>query len=421
MAEQLTTEQGNEPQVPDALTMSDEDFANMDPSTFEVPVEETADEGEEHLTDQDEPENTDPDSSDDPTSDEEESDETSEESEDEEDADAEAEASDSEDEDGTDEDDEKDTEAEDSEESDSDEDSAEDSDDKDKEEKDTEKDEVDFKAEYEKLMAPFKAAGREMEVRNPDEARRLMQMGADYNRKMAAIKPVRKTMKLLEKHGLLDEQKLGHLIDLSQGNKGAIQKLLKDQGVDPLDFDTNEESDYKPGTYTVDDREVELDSVLEDLKDTPTYQKTLDVVGNKWDEKSQNIIAENPGVLEVLNTHMASGIYERVATEVERQRVFGHLQGMSDLEAYKQIGDRMAEEGAFNDLAQRQTQNEPAPEKKPVVRKPKAKKADPKVKERKRAASSTKSKPASKSPGSYDPLAMSDEEFEKQFAENLLR
>jgi len=405
MAEQLTTEQGNEPQVPDALTMSDDDFANMDPSTFEVPVEETANEGNEQLTDQDEPEDADPNSSDDPTS-EEESDETSEESD----------PSD----DDTGEDENTDTEAEDPEESDSDEDPAEkDPDDKD-EGDDTDK-EVDFKAEYEKLMAPFKAAGREMEVRNPDEARRLMQMGADYNRKMAAIKPVRKTMKLLEKHGLLDEQKLGHLIDLSQGNKGAIQKLLKDQGVDPLDFDTNEESDYKPGTYTVDDREVELDSVLEDLKDTPTYQKTLDVVGNKWDEKSQNIIAENPGVLEVLNNHMASGIYERVATEVERQRVFGHLQGMSDLEAYKQVGDRMAEEGAFNDLAQRQTQNEPAPEKKPVVRKPKAKKADPKVKERKRAASSTKSKPASKSPGSYDPLAMSDEEFEKQFAENLLR
>lgn len=403
MADALTTEQGNEPQVPDALTMSDEDFANMDPSAFELPDAAHEEDPDADVSDEN--------SSDDPTFDEDGSDDEPEETDDEEteeDADASAEASDSED---------TETDGEDAEAPDGDEDSAE----TDTKEETTDEAPVDYKAEYEKLMAPFKAAGREMDVRNPDEARRLMQMGADYNRKMAAIKPVRKTMKLLEKHGLLDEQKLGHLIDLSQGNKGAIQKLLKDQGVDPLDFDTNEESDYKPNTYTVDDREVELDSVLDNLKDTPTYQRTLDVVGNKWDAKSQSIIADNPGVLEVLNSHMANGVYERVATEVERQRVFGHLQGMSDLEAYKQIGDQMAQDGKFNDLAPRPAHNAPAPEEKPVVRKPKPKADDLKLKEKKRAAGSTKSKPASKAPGSYDPLAMSDEEFEKQFAENLLR
>lgn len=397
MAEQdLTTEQETAPEL-DALGMSDDEFASMDPEQFE---QEDPSQSDDDFSSEE--------TSDDSTFDEEEDTDTDEETDDQDDGQPEA--------DDVEEDDTPETEeGTDDEDGDSDEESEEADKDEDQEES-----EVDFKSEYEKLMAPFKANGREMQVRNADEARRLMQMGANYNKKMAAIKPSLKTVKLLDKHGLNDQEKLSHLIDLSKGDKGAIQKLLKDSNVDPLDLDSEEESNYRPNTYDVDDREMELDEVLENLQDTPTFNQTLGLVRNKWDDASKQTIADNPRVLEVLNSHMANGIYERVSTEVERQRALGELTGVSDIEAYRQVGDRMAEEGAFNDLAQDKPASTEKPEPKPAPRKTRRKAPDPERKQKKRAVSSTKTKPASKSPSDFNPLGMSDEEFEKQFDPTLL-
>ena len=65
-------------------------------------------------------------------------------------------------------------------------------------------DTIDYKAEYERLTQSFKANGKEIAVANVDEAISLMQMGANYNKKMAALKPNLKLLKLLENNKLLD-------------------------------------------------------------------------------------------------------------------------------------------------------------------------------------------------------------------------
>ena len=86
----------------------------------------------------------------------------------------------------------------------------------------------DYKAEYQRLLAPFKANGKDIQVTSVDEALTLMQMGANYNKKMAALKPNLKVLKLLDTHGLLDENELNFLIDLKEKNPKAIMKLVKD-------------------------------------------------------------------------------------------------------------------------------------------------------------------------------------------------
>jgi hypothetical protein len=275
---------------------------------------------------------------------------------------------------------------------------------------------LNYEAEYNKLLAPFRANGKEMQVKNTDEAMQLMKMGANYNKKMAGLKPSLKTVKLLENNGLLDEGKLNYLIDLHKKDPGAIKQLIKDSGVDPLDVDTDADSDYKPNTYNVDDREMELDEVLESIADSPTYSKTIGVVSNKWDEASKQTIANNPQVLTVINDHVASGIYEQVSNEVERERALGRLKGLSDYEAYSQTGDAMHKQGKFVSTGESQESAPPAKQK--VVS---ARKAidNPALKSKKRAASSTKAKPAVKAPD-INPLAMSDEEYEKQYNDQLM-
>lgn len=269
--------------------------------------------------------------------------------------------------------------------------------------------EVDYETEYKKLMAPFKANGKMISVDNTDDIINLMSMGANYNKKMAALKPNLKLLKMLENNSLLSEEKLSFLIDLDKKEPGAVQKLIKDANIDPLELDLNEETDYQPNSYTVNDNQIELDSVLDSLKESPKYSETLDVVSNKWDESSRKIIVNNPQIISVINAHMQNGIYEQVTQEVEKRRVLGRLNGLSDLEAYRQVGDEIYANGA--------PQSAPATEP-PKVKKPKA---DPKVTSRKRAAGATKSSPVStKTTEDFNPLSMSDDEIEKLVANKFL-
>ena len=273
---------------------------------------------------------------------------------------------------------------------------------------------VDYKSEYERLLAPFKANGRDIQVKSVDDAITLMQMGANYNKKMAALKPNLKLMKLLENHGLLSEGKLSYLIDLDKKNPDAINKLVKDSGLDPMELDTEKASEYKQTAYTVDDREIELDTVLDELQATPTYNRTLDIVSNKWDVASKQVIAETPQILKVINDHVQNGIYDLIIKEVESERVFGRLSGLSDIEAYRQVGDSLHTKGAFNHLNQGSSQNQGQQQAKNVVVTPKSNKAnEDKLKDKRRAASSTKPAAPTTASKDFNPLALSDEEFSK--------
>lgn len=279
---------------------------------------------------------------------------------------------------------------------------------------------VDFESEYKRLLAPFKANGREIKVNSVDEAVTLMQMGANYNKKMAALKPNLKLMKLLENNGLLSEEKIGFLIDLEKKNPAAINKLVKDSGIDPMDLSAEQASAYKHTAYTVDDREIELDTVLDDIQGTPTYNRTLEVVSTKWDAASKQVIAGTPQLLKVINDHISNGIYDVISKEIESERMFGRLNGVSDIEAYRRIGDALHAKGAFNHLVQGSSQTQMKPAAQPVVVTPKPKVEDDKLKDKRRAASSTKPAPSNTASSEFNPLALSDEEFSKLVNKQLL-
>lgn len=269
----------------------------------------------------------------------------------------------------------------------------------------------DYKSEYEKLLKPFKANGREIAVKSVDDAVTLMQMGANYNKKMAALKPNLKLLKLLENNNLLDAEKLSYLIDLEKKDPKAISKLVKDSGIDPLDLSSDEENAYKPTVKTVDDRELELDSVLDEIQGTETYNRTLSIVSQEWDGKSKQVIADTPQILKVINSHVQSGIYDLISKEVESERTFGRLNGLSDIEAYRQVGDRLNEAGAFNHLVQQPRQQTPAA---PVIVPSKPKMGnDDKLREKKRAASAPQAASPSKAKPEYNPLSLSDDDFAK--------
>ena len=266
---------------------------------------------------------------------------------------------------------------------------------------------IDYKAEYDRIMAPFKANGKTMQLEKAEDVIQLMSMGANYNQKMRALKPNLKIMKMLDNNNLLDESKLNYLIDLDKQNPEAITKLLKDSGIDPLNVDIEEDSKYKPTAYTVNDKEVELDTVLEEIQHSSSYRETIDVISNKWDEPSKRIILDDPNIIRHINDHISEGVYGEIMTVVERERALGRLSGVPDITAYNQVGEHMQAKGMFK---AQQTPPAANTNVKPIE---KSKKIDPKLNKRKLAAGGTKSAPSKKGRSDFDPLALSDEEFEK--------
>lgn len=268
---------------------------------------------------------------------------------------------------------------------------------------------VDFEAEYKRLLTPFKANGHDITINSVDDAIQLMQMGANYNKKMAALKPNLKLMKTLENNGLLEEGKISYLIDLVNKNPEAINKLVKESGINPMDLDVEKAGDYKPKIHTVDDREMELDTVLDDISSTASYNRTLDIVSTKWDGASKQVLADQPQLLKVINEHVQRGIYDVISKEVERERMFDRLNGMSDIAAYRYIGDAIQARGGFDHLSN--SQSKPAAKTGVVVPKPKV--DDDALKDKRRAASSTKLAGPAAQAKDFNPLALSDAEFSK--------
>ena len=269
---------------------------------------------------------------------------------------------------------------------------------------------VDFQGAYEKIFAPFKANGNEMQVDSVEDVMSLMKMGANYQKKMATIAPNLKIVKMLEKNGLLDSSKLNNLIDLSKKNPAAINKLIKDSGIDPLDIDTDEEVKYTPNDYNVSDKEYMLDEALEGIKDSTTFSETIDVLSNKWDTESKKIISDNPRIISIIDEHMQNGVYAEVNKLVAKERALGRLEGVADVTAYEQAANYLASTGVLNNG----NTAAPAPTKSDVSSKTKAQ-DDAKLSNKRKAAASTKtsSKPTTSSP---DYLKMTDDEFMKMAA-----
>ena len=116
--------------------------------------------------------------------------------------------------------------------------------------------------DWNKVMTqPIQANGRQLKIETPEDAIALMQMGANYSKKMASIKPNLKLLKMLEANNLLSEESIGFLIDVHKKDPAAISKLVADAKIDPLDISNEKATEYKPGNHRISEQEMQVDAV----------------------------------------------------------------------------------------------------------------------------------------------------------------
>lgn len=209
---------------------------------------------------------------------------------------------------------------------------------------------VDLSAFYESVMKPFKANGKTIEIKNPEDAQQLMKMGANYTRKMQEISSHRKTIATLEEHGITSESELAFLIDLKNKNPEAIQKLFKESGIDPFDIDTTKDVNYKPKVNMVSEKTLDARSVLDDLRSTPSGSETLNLIADTWDNESTSFMWDNPQSFQIIHEQRESGVFDKIMHEVDRQTALGYLSpNQSIMEKYNIVGNQLFLDGQPND------------------------------------------------------------------------
>jgi len=269
-----------------------------------------------------------------------------------------------------------------------------------------------YEAGYKQLMAPFKANGKMITPRSPEEAISLMQMGANYTRKMQELQPYRKVMLMLQNNNLMDEGKLSYLIDLDKKNPDAIKKLVKEAGIDPLDINPEDEVNYQAGNHRVTDTEAAFATELDDLKSTPEGQATLGVIAQTWDDASKEALFENRGLLQTIQSQRENGLYETITNEIHRLQMLGQIPtGTPFIQAYNSVGNMLAQQGVFN-----RPTNKPGVTR-PVVTAPVATRVvspKPTVTNSEQASAASPSRAAPRKVETLiNPLSMSDDDFAK--------
>lgn len=273
-------------------------------------------------------------------------------------------------------------------------------------ESETKESSINYEEFYNKIVKqPLKANGKSIQLRSPEEAIQLMQMGANYTKKMQAIAPYKKTLIMLENNGLLDEEKLSFLIDLDKRNPEAIKKLLKDANIDPMEIDTSEEPKYQSGRHRVSDEEAGFVSTLNDLKQESDGAQTINLL-NSWDDKSKEMLWKDPTIMTAIHEQRHNGVFEVISAEVERRKALGQIPAeVPFLQAYHAVGHDML----------RQKQQEVQQKVTKIV-----KRKAPIVSNNEKARAAASTRTSQKQPKKFvNPLAMSDDEFLKQMENRL--
>lgn len=268
--------------------------------------------------------------------------------------------------------------------------------------------EIDYKAVYETLFKPFKANGKEITPRNVEDIISLMQMGANYTKKMQLMAPMKRAMESLNQANIKEED-LSFLIDIHKGDKEAIKKLLQNHKIDPIDLDLDD-TNYKPRNNIASDADVEFSDTLMDIESS--LPKIQDIINKQWDAKSKAQVLKDPKLMRALHEEIEMGRFDVVQQRLEIEKTFGRYKGMSDIEAYIDLVTKMVQEASINDskTAVQSTKETKKPDTNTKNIPDKSKAAPVKAKAKNQGTSMTVK----------DLFSMSDEEFDKLKIKDLI-
>ena len=202
-----------------------------------------------------------------------------------------------------------------------------------------------------------------MQLTNAEDIVRAMQMGMNYQKKMQSIKPHLRTLKTLEQHGMLGEDKVKFAIDLLRHDPSAISQLLKESNIDTYDLPDVEENPYQSNTTLVDEHQLKFNDTIEELGGYSHGKDILNQV-QAWDDKSTTELYEKPHLLLTLAEQAETGLYQDTMSIIARDRALGKIPDtMTDIDAYDYVASTLLQ----NDVQGRYKHNVTTPAHQPQL------------------------------------------------------
>lgn len=229
------------------------------------------------------------------------------------------------------------------------------------------KETVNYEDVYKEIFKGFKANGKEIVPKTAEDVISLMQMGANYTKKMQLMAPMRKAVESLNR-AEIGEQDLNFLIDVHKGDKEAIKKLLEKHKVDPVELDM-ETTNYVPKNNIVSDDDVEFHMTLDEISDSiPKIKEVMDTV---WDSESKKQLLKDQRLMKALHEEIQMGRFDKVQAQLEVEKTFGRYKNMSDIDAYIDLVTKLVKEEQTKQQAntnvknnnQKQVSTKPVPDK----------------------------------------------------------
>jgi len=223
------------------------------------------------------------------------------------------------------------------------------------------------------------------------------QKGLNYTKHMQQLKPFRTSIGIMEENDLSDED-LNLLIELKSGNKEALNKLLSDIKIDPLDLEQKENSDYTPKNYGKDIPDPEMEQVIGEIKNDADNFPIMQEALNSMPQDFYDVVSANPGGMKSLYEDVKSGVYEKVMPEVMKLQA---LYGPSDtMKMYVETARRLLNEGGSKEKEPSKDEAKPNKQNKDAKRK---------------LTSTTKKKNSGTKPVSKQLDDLTDDEFDEEF------
>ena len=207
---------------------------------------------------------------------------------------------------------------------------------------------VDLKKFYEEVAeAKFTANGREVEgFKDPQDLIRAQQMLHGYSDKMKVFKEYKKFFKPLEERGITsDPDKFNLAMSLIDGDEEAIKKVIKDRGMDPLEFDLDNVNYVSKNTLPSEERML-IEEVALQAKDLGIDDKFNTALSKDFDDASLDIFvnSKNEHIRNNLLAQLKDGTYDTVQNEVKRMEMLDYsnkLSGLNTIEKYNLAASKL--------------------------------------------------------------------------------
>lgn len=267
-----------------------------------------------------------------------------------------------------------------------------------------EESEPDASEETKESLKPVRANGIDIPVESIDEVYQMASMGANYKQKMADLAPHRRKVNLMVDHNLTEED-LSLLVDIKNNDRDAIAHIIKNSGVDALELE-DEAKEYTAKDYSPSEFDLDVKEIVQEISADPEYKMTQRIVDTEWDAKSREMIKANPAIIRALHSDVKNGTYAKVLPEAMRLEM---LDVASGKEAKSKLEYSIEATKIYHEKQKVLQETQTAKKQEEAKR----------VSKKKKAAAATRSRATKEVSKDVDAYDMSEEEFDKWYADKL--